>query len=145
MLKVLKQQRDPDRAALREIAKIVRAAGDPWAAARRVLAVLTTHFGVHAGEVGMVHETRAPHEIRAARSQKPRAGDRLERMIGQGPRARRAIEEIKEAAAARSAVLLSGTGAVEAAARAIHCHERQKLWPLSVRGTRLYRLESITS
>ena len=121
MLKVLKQQRDPDRAALREIAKIVRAAGDPWAAARRVLAVLSTHFGVGAGAAGLVHETRAPHEIRATRSQKPQASDPLERVIGQGPRARRAIEEIKEAAAAeRPAVLLSGAGAVATAARAIH-------------------------
>ena len=120
MLKVLKQQRDRDRAALREIAKIVRAAGDPWAAARRVLAVLSAHFGVPAGAVGLVHETRAPHEIRATRSQTPRASDRLERVIGQGPHARRAIEEIEEAAAARSAVLLSGAGAVATAARAIH-------------------------
>ncbi|MFH0351179.1 MAG: sigma 54-interacting transcriptional regulator [Chromatiales bacterium] len=122
MLKVLKQQRDLDRAALREIGKIVRAAGDPWAAARRVLAVLSTHFGVHAGAVGLVHETRAPHKISAARllPEKPRASDRLEQVIGQGPRARRVLEEIKEAAAARSAVLLSGAGAVETAARAIH-------------------------
>ncbi len=120
MLKVLKQQGDPDRAALREIGRIVRAAGDPWVAARRVLAVLSTHFGVHAGAAGLVHEARAPHEIRAARLQKPRASNRLERIIGQGLRARRAIEEIKEAAAARSAVLLSGAGAVETAARAIH-------------------------
>jgi DNA-binding NtrC family response regulator len=122
MLKVLKQQRDPDRAALREIGRIVRAGGDPWAAARRVLVVLSTHFGVHAGAVGLVHERGAPHEIRAAPlvSQEPRASNRLERVIGQGPRARRAIEEIKEAAAARSAVLLSGAGAVETAARAIH-------------------------
>ncbi|MDQ3563959.1 MAG: sigma-54 factor interaction domain-containing protein [Pseudomonadota bacterium] len=120
MLKVLKQQRDPDRAALREIANIVRSAGNPRAAARRVLTVLSTHFGVHAGVADLVHERRAPHEIRAARSQKPRASDRLERAIGQGPHARRAIEDIKEAAAARPAVLLSGAGAVETAARAIH-------------------------
>ncbi len=122
MLKVLKQQGDPDRAALREIGKIVRAAGDPWAAARRVLAVLSTHFGVHATAAGLVHETRAPHEIRAARlvSKKSRASDRLDQVIGKGPRARRVLEEIKEAAAARAAVLLSGAGAEETAAHAIH-------------------------
>ncbi|MGH8508278.1 MAG: sigma 54-interacting transcriptional regulator [Gammaproteobacteria bacterium] len=120
MLKVLKQQGDPDRAALREIGKIVRAAGDPWEAARRVLAVLSSHFGVHAAAVGLVHETRAPHEIGAARSQKPGAGDCLDRVFGQGPRARRVHDEIREAAAARAAVLLSGAGAVETAARAIH-------------------------
>ncbi|MGH8521706.1 MAG: sigma 54-interacting transcriptional regulator [Gammaproteobacteria bacterium] len=92
----------------------------PRAAARRVLAVLSTHFGVHAGAAGLVHEARAPHEIGAARSQKPRAGERLDRVLGQGPRARRAIEEIEEAAAAGPAVLLSGAGAAETAARAIH-------------------------
>ncbi len=120
MLKVLKQQRDRDRAALREIAKIVRAAGDPGAAARRVLAVLSTHFGVYASAAGLVHESGAPHEIRAARSHKPRASERLVRVIGHRPRAHRVTEEIKEAAAARAAVLLSGGGAVETAARAIH-------------------------
>jgi len=122
MLKVLKHQRDPDRAALREIGKIVRAAGDPWAAARRVLAVLSTHFGVHAGAVDLVHGRRVTHEIRAARlvSKKPRASDCLDQVICQGPHGRRVLEEIKEAAAARAAVLLSGGGAAETVARAIH-------------------------